>query len=409
MKNYLSFQKKQESFNSKFNFICVSLIVLCTACTKQPVKNTGNEVARGNKLITTALGANESFVIANQSGELWCTFKYNNVAKFDFMVGGAGAISQLRWSAASNAPLLSPTYAGEHTDRVIQTTWWSDNILCNINSQAEKRWNVTQAGDGAGVLSPTNTVIVDQTNHSVDVYADVQDQFTPAYNSTLHGGFKMLTRYTCLAGGVIEIRRVMIAKQADSAGVNKPYTHLYVEGWTPFLSASSTFNALALSLDTAGAPNWWYLADYNIPTYPNWDADETNGYAVAYHTNTATSNVYAAFVFGNEQPNASFSGRHAFNSMNWNNGIGVLPGLTFASFPVGGIIDQHFYLYVSSGRNGATMTLLNSLVSQLPSVKTYGPSDTKPTDLATIVSNINTYTSTSGTRTENLGSLASGL
>src|ERR1700744_3060147 len=106
------------------------LMLLClnmfSSCSKPNIIKSAITANLSKKSFTAALNANDSYVIENRSNDLWVTYKSNDTSIYDFRIGGAGAISELRWSAASNEPLLSPSYATEHTDRVIQTTWWSN-------------------------------------------------------------------------------------------------------------------------------------------------------------------------------------------------------------------------------------------------------------------------------------------
>jgi hypothetical protein len=327
-------------------------------------------------------------------------------------MGAGGAMSELRWVPSAYQPLLSPpAQQGVNTDRIVQTTWWLHSLINKNTSHSEKRWNVTQGGNNVGNFSPVNAVIVDIANNITDVYSYPQNQWDNTFDAVFHGGYKMLTRYEGLTNGVVRIRRIMIGQQADSMGLLKPYTNLYVEGWTPFNYSSNTFNALALGFDVSGNPNWWYLAGNNIPYYPAFPVTQTNGYAVVYKNGQllGSSHEFAAFVYGKNQviPNSTYS--YVLNTMGWNNGIGVLPGLNLNNFPVGGIIDQSFYLYVNAGFSSNTVSYLNQLVSQLPAPKIYNPTDVLPSDLSVIVNNINQMTSTPGTRTEHLGSMASGL
>ena len=376
------------------------LILFCIACSKQNSQIQINESYK------------ESYKIINLNGDLICRYNHDNTIVFDFKIGAGGAISELRWGSSTCDELLSPSFQqGVNTDRIVQSTWWLHSLKNNNTHHSEKRWNVTQGGNDIGGFSPVNAVNVDTANAIIEIYSYPQNQWDNSYDAVFHGGYKMLNRYEGFKNGVISIRRVMIGQIPDSMGSQKPYTNLYVEGWTPFNYSSSSFEALALGFDGSGNPNWWFSAGNNIPYYQGFPVEQTNGYAVVYKNGQllGSTHEFATLVYGKNQviPNTSYS--YVLNTMGWNDGIGVLPGLNLNNFPVGGIIDQSFYLYISNCFNSNTIIFLNQLVSQLLTPGIYKPTDKLPPDLSVIVNNINQMTSTTGTKTEYLGALATGL
>lgn len=394
-------------------FLACILIIISLSCCKKVIRDSSNPGTEKNKSLSPSAKtvANEDYKIFSYQNQLWCRYYRNNQGIFDFRIGAGGAMSELRWVPAGYAALISPSYAGEQTDRIIQTTWWDHNLKSNT-SAPDKRWNVTQGGNKPGTFSPIHKVQVDTANHIIDVYSYPRDQWATENAAAFSGGYKMLSRYEGLANGVVKIRRVMIAQQAYYYNTPVNYSALYVEAWTPFRYPA--FNGLALSFDNAGNPNWWYKrtssSSSNIPYYPGFAVNQTNGYGVVYKDGQLSSQPFSAFIYGTQQPGGDvLGGSHALNSMSWNTGIAVLPALQFGTFPVQGIIDRTFYLYTDIGFNASTVSKLNQLVSQLPQTKVYSPGSALPADLSTIVQNINTYTASGGARTQNLGQLATGL
>jgi hypothetical protein len=401
---------------NKLIFVSLMLSGLLGSSCKKSLDNDQEQI-HYKDLALIQLSASDSYQISNQENDLWCEFLHEGKSIYDFKLGAGGAISELRWTGGSNQPLLAQSYAGEKTDRIIQSTWWIHSLTEPVGS-GDQRWNVTQGGDFNGNFSPVYSVDIDIKSNYIDVYSRPQNQWNPLLDVVFKGDYKLLSRYELLEKGLLRIRRVMIAGQPALKGVNKSYGSSYIEAWTPF-KGNDVFNALALSFNASGAPDWYY---YNtipkgqqgaIPYYPNISVTETNGYAVVYNKEkfgNNSSNPFVSFVFGTKEAEPSTNYKYVLNLMAWGGssgdaGIAVLPGLNLSNMPAGAIIDQSFYLYVNGEFGANVVDYLTSLRSQLPSVKIYNPGTSLPLEVLTIVNKINTKTATGGTRTEQLASI----
>lgn len=395
-------------------FPLIVLAIMSTSCQPDFISSqpSAGDLSEESKLRVSA-DDHDDYKMINSGGDLWCRYLKNNNGVFDFRVGGAGALSELRWIPTGYQALLSPSAYGEHTDRVIQTTWWLNSVK-NENSTQDKRWNITQAGNQWGTFNPVNDVDLDKSNDIIDVYSYPKSQFVSQNDPVMNGGYKMLTRYEGLAKGVIKIRRVMIAQQPELRDNAKPYDQVYIEGWTPFRHSTDSFNTLALDLDNAGNPSRGFSADNAFASFPQFPIQyartpviKTQGYAIAFKNGQHRSHVFAALVFGKKDVVSANSGdSYVLSERSWDTGMGVLPGLTFNNMPVGSIIDQSFYLYVDGGLTANTADYLDKLVTQLPAPRVYYPSASLPVALADIVKTIKQKTSGSGKRIETLAAMA---
>ncbi len=346
----------------------------------------------------------------------WTQFTYNNdvwmrnnldgTDKFDFRLGGGGSLAEMRYIPAGYQHLLSPSYAGEHTDRVMQWTYWINNAQCTNINVPDQRFNVDLAGTMNGTYSPT--ISVQRSSSKVDVYSVPQNQWYAALDSCFSGKVSNFTRYEMLPEGVLRVRQIVRVANVNKNGtsIGNGY-ELYLEQWNPFKRGTNEFTALALGLDGGGAPSWWYRAGLNIPYYSNTVVEQTNGYAVVYKENSHATKPVVGVVFGKQQPqlyNTTATAAHVFNSMDWNNGIGVLPALYVYGAQPGSIVDYSYYIVPRDSSNAAFKTKLDALVASAPRPQIYGPGYTFSGELATIVSNLNQNLNAIGTRTENLGS-----
>ena len=356
-------------------------------------------------LPTTQVSAQWSWSPFVFHDHVWMRSFDNGQPMFDYRIGAGGAIAELRSIPDGFQRLLSPTFNGELTDRVIQYTTWSETITNPVPGlpQFEHRYNVTQAGTFSGLISPTMAVEVDATRQTVDVWSVPQDQWRSQQQAAMQSATSTLTRYEMVADGVLKVRRILRVGDVLLNGSLTSFDHLYLEAWTPVDRSSDTFTALALSLDASGTPNWWYRAGFNIPRYPQFDVASTKGYAVAFNEQTPFDSTALGVVFG-RQPVASSgaSDVHRFNSMDWNNGIGLLPGMHLYDVDTGTIIDQTLYLVPRAGLDAETSDLLTDLATQVSAPAVYRPGTIFQGELDHIVRRLNQQV---GTRADALGPL----
>ncbi|MCE5276881.1 MAG: PEP-CTERM sorting domain-containing protein [Planctomycetaceae bacterium] len=360
-------------------------------------------------LSASARGQDWAWNVAVSGGDIWLASSGGGVPTFDYRIGASGAISEMRDVPDAYQRLLSPSYAGEATDRIVQWTAWSNTVRYEATSlpDFEKRFNLTQGGNFAGTISPTMAVEYNPAAGRLDVYSVPQDQWKTENAAAMQSKFSALTRYEMLDQGVLAVRRVIRVGAVTLQGAPATFDHLYIEGWSPFDRSSTTFNALALGLDAAGNPNWWYRAGYNIPMYPGFDVDtQTNGYAVVYDEDAYASSTAVGLVFGKRQIVSDGSAdKYEVNSMDWNNGIGILPGLTMYDVAEGSIIDQTILLVPRRQLDAGMRDLLVSLVGQVPAPVLCAPGTTFTGELAMIVSRLSGYVDASGQRTDHLGGM----
>ena len=344
------------------------------------------------------------------NNDIWMRTAYNGTDMFDYRLGAGGCLAEMRYCPSSYKALLSPTYAGEETDRVVQYTFWGtgSNVTDTTTSAADGRFNVDLAGTMNNTFAPTISVARDSSK--VDVYSVPQNQWYSVLDSKFTGIVSSLSRYEMLADGVLKVRKVVRVPAVYHNGTNVGSYDLYFEQWNPFLRNTSTFDCMALSLDTNGVPNWWYQAGNNIPSYPNTDVASTNGYAAVYKYGAYATSPVVGIVFGKSpavlNATAATSAQHKFNSMDWNNGIGVFPSMYLYAAEPNSIIDYTYYIVPRQYSDASFKTKLDSLASSVPAPQIYGPNYTFSGELATIASTLRSNLNASGTRTNHLAQFA---
>jgi hypothetical protein len=346
----------------------------------------------------------EAFTYEN---DVWLRSYYNGQGMFDFRLGAGGAIAQMRDVQASYKRLLSPSYSGEVTDRIIQWTWWSDSITNVVAGLPtfEYRFNVTQGGTYANQISPTMTVHINPGTNIVDVYSMPLDQWKTQQQPYMQSKISALTRYEMAADGVLKVRRVMLVDHVYLHGAETQFRKLYVEGWSPF-DRSGTFDGLALAVNANGTPTWWYKAGYNIPNYPNFAVSNTHGYAVVYKISSPSTSTAVGLVYGQGQVAPAGAGNtHVLNSMDWNNGIAILPALNLNDVALGSVIDVTVALVPRRTLTSDMASQLTALVPQIPAPVVYPSNTTFSGELAYIVPQLQANLNQSGQRTEHLAAL----
>ena len=113
-----------------------------------------------------------SCLTSGQAQWSWQAFTYQNDVwmrtfdggepMFDYRLGAGGSVAEVRNIPNGFQRLLSPTFNGELTDRVVQYTTWSNSVVNVVPGLPafEHRFNVTQAGTFDGLLSPTMSVVL---------------------------------------------------------------------------------------------------------------------------------------------------------------------------------------------------------------------------------------------------------
>lgn len=362
----------------------------------------------------------------NNGTDLWLKSTKNGQEMFDYRLGAGGAISEMRDAPDSYQALLASSYAGEVTDRIVQSTFWSQNIQNDIKNsgyQYYDRFNITQGGTFSGLISPTMQVFLHDDSRTIDVYSVPQDQWMTEQQSSIGGNFSTLTRYELKDQGVIRIHNIHRVGQATLNGTPQNFDHLYAESWTPFRQ-NGIFDSMTRKVDAAGNPidGYSYREGNGFPTYPNWRVEDTEGYSIVYRDRRHDERTAVGLVYGDQQVQyEGFDGenpnkdRFVLNSMDWDMGsdeaIVMLPGIHFDRLgldnPVlpGSIIEQVLEIVPRHGLDGELASLVNQLVDDLPAPTLYSPDFQFTGEMLDIVTRLNSNLSLAGTRTEHLGSM----
>ena len=343
--------------------------------------------------------------------DIWVRTFYQGGEKFDFRIGPGGVIAELRDTQDSYAALLSPSYKGEPTDRVVQWTWWS-NSLVNMNPTLpdyEWRFNVTQAGTFESVIAPTFKVEMNSPGCQIDVYSEPQDQWKSEQSTIMAGGFTARTRYQIAKDGAIIIRRTLLVGQSTFAGQPSPLANEYVEAWTPFSRAK--MDAVAFSLTENGSASEWYQAGNNLPSYPFIDVAGTPGYAVSFSAANPNNNAAVGLVYGKAPPcyhqnnTCEQEGSYVLNLMEWDTGVGVLPGLTLPNVMPGDLLDSYIVLQPSHGLDGTLYQNLEYWANKIPAPRLFRANADVGEPLANIMNTLKALQGGSGQRTVHLAPL----
>ena len=348
-------------------------------------------------------------------GDVWFTLSNGSTPEFDFRLGGGGSIAEMRNATTGYSEMLSPAYqAGVDTDRVIQSTFWVDNVLGSI-SAPDERFNLDLAGDSTGAfaqflsLSHSNTA----TGIQVDVYSVNSLQWYPQLNSDFAGSdpAPSLTRYQLLADGTLKIRRVIRVPNVLLKGTAQPLAQIYFENWNP-VGVGRNVDSMALSMDSSGNPVQWYSPS-NFPYYQNWPMPTaTSGYAVGFKNGAAQTEPVIGFVFGMQPAvvdgsagaSTGTTANDVLNSMLvTNDGIAILPATYVYNAIPGSIVDMEFRIVPRLTAGTEFAGTVTSQVSEVAAPAVYGPSYAFSGEMATIVATLNQDVSATGVQTEHLG------
>ena len=350
--------------------------------------------------------------------DVWLRSKFRGQDMFDFRLGAGGSIAEFRDVAHNATRLLSPTFKGELTDRVIQWTWWCDSLVERQEKLPEFEWrfNVTQAGTFDNVLHSVAAVENPQP-HIVDVYAVADSQWKSEQQKHFFGKVASLNRYELYDRGILKITRYMLAGTVRQNQKPASFKRLYVEAWTPLMRSPDHFNAIAFSVNEKAKPVWWYRAGQNIPRYEFKPAAHTNGYVIAYNAEKPGQKPAVSIVYGKSEfvsdlarpdqiRKSSYDG-HFVNLLEWKNGIGVLPAIRASNIPKNALIQQTLFIVSRHQLDKNLVDISNQLVTQIKPPYIHSPDSTKPT-IKAIRQSLIEYRKTSDRkshRTDNLKSL----
>lgn len=327
--------------------------------------------------------------------------------------GSTGTISHLT-DARNGRNLLAPSYQGEVTDRILQWTFWElgqNAVYDHPNLPAHKdRFNLTQAGTFDNLLNDTVEVDMDSDTGRLDVWSVVDNLWSIEQAPFMQGNINALTRTQVLDGGAILVRRVTMMGQTFRLGQEISVDIPYLEAWSPF--ADAAFNSLTTSIDAQGNPNVWYANNYNVPTYPKIPVDQTRGWAMVYDRFNQQNAATMSVVFGKDPGNEHLADGSSieprffrYNSMDFDTGMVINPGLSAWNLPAGSLIDQHYLFLPGQGITSDTPVMLDGLAERLPAPQIYHPGSTLPQDVEAIANRLNQLNGQSGIATDHIGTL----
>ena len=312
--------------------------------------------------------------------DLWArTIDPSGVAQVEFRLGAAGVIGEIR-DVRSGKTLLAPTFRGEVTDRVVQWTMWElgRTVRFDVGSlpDFEDRFNMTQAGTFDGRLHGIVDVDYDAKSGQIDIWSVIDRNWRSEQDAHMEGTITALTQVKLLDGGAVLIRRVVrigdIRLQGKLVSLEKPY----LESWTPF--SDSTFDSMAVGIDSRGQPNKWYADGRDIPHYPQTPVQSTRGWAMAYDRDNIQSGRNMSLVFGTDKgtvfnANGSETTNHRYhlNSMDFDGGMAFLPAIFPGALTSGAIIEQHLVLMPGKGITSSTAPQLDALAKQIPAPRIF--------------------------------------
>lgn len=342
--------------------------------------------------------------------DVWIRTFYQGNEQFDFRIGPGGVIAELRNAQDNYAALLSPSYKGEPTDRVIQWTWWSNHIVNVLDlPDYEWRFNVTQAGTFDSIITPTFKVSTHEQGCMVDVYAEPQDQWKSEQAQAMTGRLSARTRYAIAADGAIVIRRTILANAATLHGQPINYDDEYIEAWTPF--ARDKLDAVAFEIDDSGSPTHWYQAGNNLPSYPFIDVTTTPGYAVAINGQDAKNKAAVALIFGKQAPCyytdalCKPQGKYDLNLMEWDTGVGILPGLTLTDLRAGDVLDHYIVLQPAQQMNATFYQNVTDWAEKIPAPRVFRAGADVELPLQITIAQLQAFSGLPGSRTVHLAPL----
>lgn len=341
-------------------------------------------------------GTGDSFALPDTAKPVWSLYQdgsdlkirsyIHGVEQFDLRLGSSGALSDITDLTNQNLRLVSDALGG-NTDRVLQWTLWDHALTNPASSVADKRFNVTQAGDGTGAYQPTITVDLSRAG-VIDIWSTPDKQWqVPGFTQDMAA----LTRYEFLADGVVKVRHLVQVGEVTLNGTAANLTNTYFENWLPFLkNGNGGFTAMALGLDANGGvtQNYSALAS-TYPQYPSWEYSTTHGYAVVYNENTPGSAPAMGVVFGKT---SSTDGRAALNTMRWDTGIGVLPSLQLnQTVQTGAVIDSSYFLVMRTGLSAELKSVVDQYAALATAPVIWQPNETADSTTSALIGKLTSY------------------
>ncbi len=344
------------------------------------------------------------------NNDIVISFSAPDKSVYNVRIATGGTIGNI--TNSSNVQLLSPSFREEKTDRIVQWTVWSNSMKYSIEGfqDFEKRYNLTQGGDESGKYSITRYV---QTyNNGVDVWSTPNDNWKIKLQSHFTGGVNCLTRYRVIGPGMLLIRRVIQIDKVYEDNKEDQLGNTYIESWTP--PSRAVYNSCAMNVDESNTPNWWYSVGDNLPVYPDFKAIDTRGYCIAYDAADMKNGEVFGVVYGRENIEIfnyqeSVSGKHVLNTMPWDTGFGILPGINIDKLEEGDVIDTYLVLIMGKGLTDCFMRSIQMCVTTIPRPRVYKKFSSVTntgTDVASIISSLKSLSRYAEHRTDNLANLS---
>jgi hypothetical protein len=225
----------------------------------------------------------------------------------------------------------------------------------------------------------------------------------------MSGSFSARTRYKIAQDGAIIIRRTLLVGEAHLYDQVTALADEYVEAWTPF--ARSVMDAVAFAIDENGSPTHWYQAGNNLPSYPFLDVSTTEGYAIAMNNATPFLAPAVGLVFGKKSPcyhqdnTCIQEGQYVLNLMEWDTGVGILPGLTLPDVQTGDLLDSYIVLLPSHGLDAQLHTNLTDWAERIPAPRLIRADANVDETLLKTIEILGAFQGTLGQRVEHLAPL----
>ena len=345
--------------------------------------------------------------------DIWVrTVKPDGTPEFDFRLGAAGVIAEIR-DVDSGENLLAPSFQGESTDRVVQWTLWEigQTIRHNVASlpDFEDRFNTTQAGTFDNVLH--GTVEVEINGDQINIWSVADRNWKSEQDPFMNGTVTSMTQMTILDGGGLLVRRVIRVGEIRLRGNVVSLDNPYFEAWTPLSDAA--FNAMAVSINDNGDPDEFFRDGRDIPTYqPRVSVANTRGWALGYDRFDEDGGNNLAVVFGTDigtvfHADGSLTSNHQYsrNGLDFRGGWAILPGLLPGSLGEGAIIEQHLILLPGDTIDSSTGSQLDALAEVLPAPRVFHAGAELSSDLGAIATRLSTLSGENQTSTDHLAGL----
>lgn len=348
-------------------------------------------------------------------GDIWMRSYWQGAGQFDIKIGAGGAISMLRDAQNGYEQLLSPSFIGETTDRIVQWVTWDE--LLRVGPNHDDRFNINQGGnkyggttDPSAHLAQIIDVDMDETNCIVSVYAIHPNQWQPQLDNNFQATFSSFTQYQLVGAGEIKIRRMVMVGDVTLNGSTESFNNVRFQAWTPLKAPK--FNGVALSVTQSGQPNWWYQYNFNIPETQQLPVDQTHGYAIAFKVGAWQQEPAVGIVYGKKQPCiftnnqcSTTTGNYVLRLRGWDNVIALLPDILNLVFTNGTTIDQELYLVPRRVLSQSGAIRLQQRASSVERPHIIYPGSSVSQDTQDILDNLSNNLNSTGIETEHLAPL----